>query len=75
MLYLDDYKKQPGDMGNEYQIKVFADDKSDVPEGAKIDQLTIDHLPSDCIIQPGSRIYTANGEFAFVKADGTINWI
>jgi len=70
MVILIDYTRQPGDTGNEYQIKAFADDKSAVTEG-----MTIQNMPPEWIIQPGSIIYTANGDVAFYTSDGVWNWV
>ena len=63
-------EKQPGDGIDEYQIQAFADDKTDVVEGA-----TFKNLPVGAKIQPGSSIVTANGEIAFRKSDGAWNWV
>ena len=70
MIKVTKMEKQPGDGIDEYQITAFADDKTDVVEGA-----TFKNLPPGAKIQPGSIIYTANGEAAFYKSDGTWNWI
>lgn len=70
MIEVTKMEKQPGDGIYEYQITAFADDKTDVVEGA-----TFKNLPPGAKIQPGSTIYTANGEAAFYKSDGTWNWI
>lgn len=70
MIEVTKMEKQPGDGIDEYQITAFADDKTDVVEGA-----TFKNLPPGAKIQPGSTIYTANGEAALYKSDGTWNWI
>lgn len=70
MIEVTGWTRQPGDMGKQYQISAFADDKTDVVPGAEFH-----NLPEGAIIQPGSTIITANGEIAFYKSDGTWNWV
>ena len=66
---LTNWRKQPGDTTEQYQIEAFADEKTDVGPGMKIR-----NLPTDWILQPGSCIYTAKGEKANLKSDGTWEW-
>lgn len=49
---------------------VFADTKSEVSPSA-----TIVGLPEGKTLSAGSTIITASGELAFVKSDGTFNWL
>lgn len=51
-------------------IIAFADDKTDVTSG-----MTIEGLPEDTEIVYGSMIYTASGDVAFLKSNGTWNWV
>lgn len=66
---LTSYVKQSGDIGKEYQIAAFADEKADVAPG-----MVIKNLPSDWVIQPGSYISTADGEVARYKSNGKWHW-
>ena len=66
---LTSWRKQPGDTSEQYQIEAFADSKADVTAG-----MVIKNLPSDWEIQPGSKIFTAAGEQANYKSDGTWEW-
>lgn len=66
---LTNWRKQPGDTTNQYQISAFADAKSDVAPGMKIK-----NVPSDWEIQPGSTIMTPDGEIAFKKSNGKWHW-
>ena len=63
------WRKQPGDTSNQYQVDVFADDKTDVVPGMKVR-----NMPSDWEIQPASTARTALGEKANFKSDGTWEW-
>ena len=50
---------------------VAADDaKEDVD-----DSMVIERMPSDWEPQAGSSIVTADGDVAFLKSDGTWNWV
>lgn len=55
---------------NTFKISAFADTKEEVNSGAKIIG-----LPEDANIEMGSSVMTASGELAFMKSDGTWNWI
>ena len=52
------------------QASIFADTKSEVTGDFKVQG-----LPDDYDLESGSSILTASGELAFVKSDGTINWV
>ena len=52
------------------KASLFADTKSEVTSSAMIEG-----LPSGYTMEAGSSILTASGEFAFMKSDGTWNWI
>lgn len=66
---LTNWRKQPGDTSNQYQISAFADQKADVTTGMRIK-----NLPTDWEIQPGSTILTADGDVAFKKSNGKWHW-
>ena len=57
-------------MDNTAEITAFADTKSEVTSG-----MTIVGLPEGVIPSIGSAIITASGEVAFLKSDGTWNWV
>ena len=64
-------RKEPSEATNkDYIIQAFADEKADVSES-----MVIEKMPSDWNPQPGSSIITADGEVAFLKSDGTWNWV
>lgn len=54
---------------NSFLISAFADTKAEVATGKFIG------LPENAEIEMGSSIMTANGEVAFMKSDGTWNWL
>lgn len=51
-------------------VELFADEKTDVVPG-----MTIQDLPDNYTIVMGSSVMTAAGEIAFMKSDGTWNWV
>lgn len=53
-----------------YKVSLFADTKSEVTPDA-----TIVGLPKDATLEMGSSVITASGELAFMKSDGTWNWV
>ena len=55
---------------NSYKVSLFADTKAEM-SGTP----TIIGLPSDAAIEMGSVCMTASGEVAFMKSDGTWNWL
>lgn len=55
---------------NDYKVELFADTKSEVTSGAEIVG-----LPEGTQIEIGSSVLTASGELAFMKSDGTWNWV
>ena len=54
---------------NSFLISAFADTKEEVSSGTFIG------LPIGAEIEMGSTLITASGEFAFMKSDGTWNWL
>ena len=52
-----------------FLISAFADTKEEVASGTFIG------LPTGAEIEMGSNIITASGEMAFMKSDGTWNWL
>lgn len=52
------------------RVSLFADTKSEVVPGAQIVG-----MPVDSTIEMGSSVMTASGELAFMKSDGTWNWV
>lgn len=55
---------------NTFKISAFADTKDEVTSEAKIVG-----LPEGARIEMGSSVMTASGELAFMKSDGTWNWV
>ena len=56
-----------------YKISAFADTKAEVQSASFADYIG---LPSDATaFEMESDIMTAAGEFAFMKSDGTWNWL
>ena len=55
---------------NSFKVKLFADTKDEVTEGAEIVG-----FPEGATIEMGSSVVTADGDIAFRKSDGTWNWI
>ncbi len=53
-----------------YRVTLFADTKEEVTDGAEIIG-----LPTGVSIEMGSSCLTASGELAFMKSDGTWNWV
>lgn len=51
-------------------VSLFADTKSEITDG-----MVIDGFPEGYEIDFGSNVLTASGEVAFVKSDGTFNWL
>ena len=52
------------------QASLFADTKGEVTSSAEIVG-----LPEGYTLAAGSSVLTASGELAFVKSDGTFNWV
>lgn len=55
---------------NTYYVEAFADTKSEVTPTAEFIG-----LPENASIEQGSSIVTASAEVAFMKSDGTWNWV
>ncbi len=55
---------------NTFKISAFADTKSEVTPSAEFVG-----LPEGATIEMGSSVMTASGEIAFMKSDGTWNWV
>ncbi len=54
----------------EAKVSLFADRKTDVSDGMEIEGMMDGYA-----IGMGSTVITADAEFAFMKSDGTWNWI
>ena len=54
----------------EAQVTLFADAKADVSSS-----MAIKGLPEGYSLAQGSSVLTAAGELAFLKSDGTWNWV
>ena len=54
----------------DYYVVAFADTKEELTPDAKFIG-----LPEGAKIEFGSRLTTADGELAYMKSDGTWNWI
>lgn len=55
---------------NSYKVSLFADTKEEVSTATEIVG-----FPEGATIEMGSSILTASGEVAFMKSDGTWNWL
>lgn len=67
MVKLTSIKAEPGHYA---EITAFADTKSEVT-----DDMTIVGLPYGVEPSMGSSVVTADGDIAFLKSDGTWNWV
>ena len=54
---------------NSYKVSLFADTKAEVGVSPIVG------LPENATIEIGSTVMTASGELAFMKSDGTWNWV
>lgn len=70
MIKVTSWSKQPNAGFDDYMISAFADTKEEVTSGA-----TFVGMPPDGIMEPGSSVITADGKVAFLKSDGTWNWV
>lgn len=57
-------------LGNKADVVLFADTKSEITEG-----MVVVGLPEGIEPAFGSSVITADGDIAFLKSDGTWNWI
>lgn len=55
---------------NTFKISAFSDTKEEVTSDA-----VFIGLPEGATIEMGSAVMTASGELAFMKSDGTWNWV
>ena len=53
-----------------YKVALFTDTKEEVSTATEIIG-----FPDDCIMDMGSTVITASGELAFMKSDGSWNWV
>ena len=51
-------------------VSLFADTKTEVTSG-----MTIEGMPSGYEIEAGSSVFTADADVAFMKSDGSWNWV
>jgi hypothetical protein len=61
--------KNTDSKSNSFLISAFADTKGEVATGEFVG------LPEGAEIEMGSDVMTASGEMAFMKSDGTWNWL
>ena len=57
-------------LGNKADVVLFADSKADVT-----DEMVVVGLPEGVEPAFGSSVVTASGDIAFLKSDGTWNWL
>ena len=57
-------------LGNKADVVLFADSKEDVT-----DEMVVVGLPEGVEPAFGSSVVTASGDIAFLKSDGTWNWL
>ena len=58
------------EQNNEIEVLLFADTKEEVS-----DDMEIEGIPKGKVISYGSSLITANGDIAFLKSDGTWNFV
>lgn len=58
------------EQNNEIEVLLFADTKEEVS-----DDMQIDGIPKGKVISYGSSLITADGDIAFLKSDGTWNFV
>lgn len=68
MIRVKDLKNTDTDP-NTFLISAFADTKEEVDTGTFIG------LPANATIEMGSTVITADGDVAFMKSNGTWNWV
>jgi hypothetical protein len=66
MIVVTDIKISPD--GAKARVSLFADEQSDVTSEAISEAVGME-------VQPGSSVITADGDIAFMKSDGTWNWL
>ena len=69
MIYVQKLTNSDSKSGT-WKIEAFADTKAEVTPDAEFVG-----LPEGANIEMGSSVMTANGEIAFMKSDGTWNWV
>jgi len=69
MIIVQEIKNTDG-VENSYKVSLFADTKEEVTPNA-----TIEGLPENATIEMGSSVMTASGELAFMKSNGSWNWV
>ena len=52
------------------EVSLFSDTKAEITSG-----MTVVGLPEGYTIDAGSTVMTASGELAFMKSDGSWNWL
>ena len=70
MIRVTSLKKDVGADDNKVIISAFADSKEEVTSSA-----TFVGLPKNAQIGQSSTVITASGELAFMKSNGTWNWV
>lgn len=58
------------EQNNEIEVLLFADTKEEVT-----DDMEIEGIPEGKVISYGSSLITASGDIAFLKSDGTWNFV
>lgn len=58
------------EQNNEIEVLLFADTKGEVSSS-----MQIDGIPDGKVISYGSSLITADGDIAFLKSDGTWNFV
>lgn len=66
MVVVTDIKISPD--GEKARVSLFADSQADVTDEAVSEAVGME-------VQPGSSVLTADGKLAFLKSDGTWNWV
>lgn len=71
MIKVNDLRNTDGDR-NTVLISAFSDTKAEVATTPISDYIG---MPKNMTIEMGSDMMTADGEMAFMKSDGTWNWL
>ena len=67
MVKVTDIKLNP--QTKKATVSLFADTKGEVASAS------VKEIPTDYSIEAGSTVITASGDLAFMKSDGTWNWL
>ena len=70
LMEVQKFETRTADTEKNVIVNLFADAKADIT-----DDMRVIGMPNTYKMQMGSSVITSDGEFAFLKSDGTWNWI